>query len=261
MLTARIMTPENLQDIGFSPLARGPGEVLLDNVRVTRFEGTDFAAECYPAPAAPRIDGNLDDWVTRCPLPLVGRNQLTVVREGYNWTPRNLNGAAYVMYDANNLYVAVEVMDDRHSALTGDEAPQGDGLVLGFDPTNRGPDAQEKGFAYYVSSAVPGGGSGKHTLYRPEAQSGGLRTGHLFRDSSVYEMAISSTDGRTVYEMRMPFAELGGIQPVLGGKFAFSVQLGDNDGAGLAAHMNWGGGISPAWRPADFGVVTFVEDE
>jgi len=261
MFTSRIRTPENLKDAGFSPLGIGQGWALFDNVRVTPFEGTDFAAECYRAPSPPAIDGKLDDWITECPLPLVGRNQLTVLEPSYAWTPENLNGVGYLMWDEENLYVAVQVLDDtHHTAGTGDRVTQGDGLILAFDPTNRSPEAAQKAFAYYVSSAVPGGGSGVHTIYRPEAYSGGLRTGHLFRDSSVYEMAISRDDGGCTYEIRMPWAELGGVQPAFAGKFAFSVQLNDNDGRGPAAHMNWGGGIAPAWRPADFGVVTLLND-
>jgi len=49
------------------------------------------------------------------------------------------------------------------------------------------------------------------------------------------------------------------VTPVFGCKFGFSIQLNDNDGDGLAAHMNWGGGLSPTWRPADFGTITLVE--
>ena len=131
--------------------------------------------------------------------------------------------------------------------------------ALGIDPTNRGPQAPTKAFAYYLSSAAPGGGGGRHTVLRPKELSAGLRAGHLFRDSSVYEMAIAEGDGTCVYELRLPFAELGGVQPGVGGKFALAIQLNDGDGEGVAAHMNWGEGMSPAWRPADFGVVTLVE--
>ena len=263
--TSRISTPADLVRAGFAPLARGPGWAAFDNVRVTLFEGTDFAAECHRAPRPPRIDGKLDDWVTACPIPLVGRNQLTVVKDGYQWTPQNLNGVAYLTYDDANLYVAVEVLDDVHRALAPDGSVgaeaviQGDSLVLGFDPTDQGPEAAARAFEYCISSAAPGSGSGQHTIYRPAAHSGGLRTGHLFRDSSVYEMAIERTPGRCTYEIRIPLSELGGVSPVLGGKFGFSIQLNDDDGAGIAAHMNWGGGISPAWHPGSFGIVTLVE--
>ena len=42
-------------------------------------------------------------------------------------------------------------------------------------------------------------------------------------------------------------------------KIGFAIQLNDNDGHGPAAQMNWGGGLSPAWRPESFGVVTLIE--
>jgi len=259
MYVSRIRTPEDLKDARFSPLARGPGWALWDNVRVTLFEGTDFAAECHRAPAPPRVDGKLDDWVTDCPIPLIGRNQLTVIDGSYEWTPQNLMAAAYLMWDDSYLYVAVDARDDVHKeAGSGASVTEGDSLVLAFDPTGRGPQAAAKAFEYYISSAVPGGGSGLHTIYRPEQHCGGLRSGHLFRDSSVYEMAIARSPARCVYELRIPWSELGGAKPAFGAKLGFSVQLNDNDGRGLAAHMNWGGGISPAWRPSDFGLVTFV---
>ncbi len=262
--TSRVNTPADLARARFSPLAKGPGWVLLDNVRVTLFEGSDFAAECHRAAKPPRMDGKLDDWVTDCPIPLIGRNQLAVVKDGYQWTPQALNGVAYLMYDDANLYVAVEVLDKEHNPVAPDAAHggeaviQGDSVILAFDPTMRGPDAEKRAFEYYISSAVPGGGSGVHTIYRPEAHAGGLRSGHLFRDSSVYDMAIKQSEGRCVYQIRIPLTELGGVSAVTGGKFGFSIQLNDNDGSGLAAHMNWGGGLSPAWRPEDFGIVTFV---
>jgi hypothetical protein len=165
------------------------------------------------------------------------------------------------MWDADNIYVAVEVLDDRHNAsTTGERTTDGDSLVLAFDPTNRGPDAASKAFAYYISSASPGGGSGRHTVYRPSARSGGLSAGQLAKDSSVYGIAIREEGGRCTYEIRMPMSELGGVSGAVGSKFAFSVQINDNDGGGeAAAHMNWGGGLSPTWDPAQFGVVTLVK--
>ena len=259
LFTCRYKAPEGLVRAGFVPVAKGAGTALYDNIRVTLFEGTDYAIEAHETEQRPVIDGRLDDWARTCPLPLIGSNQLTVLSDAYEWTPRNLNAVAYLAWDADNLYVAVEAMDDRHHATgNGEGVVNGDSLILAFDPTNRSPEALKRAFAYYVSSARPGGGSGVNTLFRPQQHSAGLRTGHLARDSSVYELATTHADGRTTYELRMPFSELG-VQPVFGGKFAFSIQLNDNDGGGLAAHMNWGGGLAPVWRPANFGLVTFVE--
>lgn len=261
VFTCRYKASEFLESASFSPVARGSGYALFDNMRLTVFEGTDFAAECHKVKIRPKIDGNLDDWQKECPIPLIGKNQLTILDKNYQWIPENLNGAAYLSWDNENLYVAVQVMDDIHHAAGSDESIiQGDSLILAFDPTNRSKDA-EKNFAYYVSSMKPSGGSGEYSLFRPEKLSAGLRSGHLARDSSIgYEVAIKQEKGTCIYELCLPLSELGGIQPEFGGKFAFSIQLYDNDGKGLASYMNWGGGLSPVWRPENFGVVTFVEN-
>jgi len=259
VFTARYSAPADLTKISFSPVAKGGAGswALYDNLRVTVFEGTDFAAECRAVQRAPLIDGDLGDWTGECPVPLIGANQLTALDDGYAWTPANLSGVAFLRWDSASLYVAVRVRDDVHRAVaTGDRAVEDDSLILAFHPTNRLPGDDGKAFAFYVSSARPGGGSGEHTLFRPEAYSGGLGSGHLARDSSVYELTVRREEGLTVYEMRFPWAELGGLRPVFGGKFGMSIQLNDNDGAGRVAHVNWGEGISPAWRPARFGVVT-----
>jgi len=75
------------------------------------------------------------------------------------------------------------------------------------------------------------------------------------RVQSLFLSAASSlVEG--VYALRIP---LGGIRPGLGAKFAFSIRLNDGDGQKRAAYMTWGGGISPTWKPARFGVATFVK--
>lgn len=259
MYAARVKAPPETVQGSFTPVVQGEGWALFDNLRVTLFEGTDFAAECYRAPASPKIDGKLDEWITRCPVPLIGKNQLTVVDDEYAWTSENLGAVGYLMWDDENLYVALRVRDDAHHALTEGETAEGDSVVLAIDPTNRAPEGAAKAFAYYLSSARPGGGSGPHTIFRPPDLSGGLRSGQLYKDSSVYEMAVLPEQGGCTYEARLPFAELGGLSPTVGGKLGLAIQLNDNDGKGPLAHMNWGEGLSPTWRPEGFGVATFVE--
>ncbi len=261
LFTCRKAIPVGTHTVSFTPVVKGSGWAYYDNIRVTLFAGSDYVAECHKATSRPSIDGKLDDWIKKCPIPLIGRNQLTVKDTDYTWTPRNLNGIAYLMWDEENLYVAIKVRDDIHKVVgTGEVAIEGDGVILGIDPTNRAPGGEGKSFAYYLSSANPGRGGARFTLYRPKGHAGGLRAGHLFGDSSMYEIAISQSKGECVYEVRIPSGEVGGIHPRFGGKFGFSIQLNDNDGAALSAHMNWGGGISPAWLPGHFGMVTFVEE-
>ena len=105
------------------------------------------------------------------------------------------------MWDDGNLYLGVQVRDDVHHATgagstDGKEVIEGDSLILGIDPTRRGPLADSSAAAYYISSTPPGGGSGKHTLLRPEQYSGGRQPGHLFRDSSIYDLAVGRARGR-----------------------------------------------------------------
>ena len=86
---------------------------------------------------------------------------------------------AYLAWDNDNLYVAARIRDDRHEArTTGETTLEGDSLMLAFDPSGRGPDAAEKAFCYYISSASPGGGSGKNTVFRPGTRAAGCRAGN-----------------------------------------------------------------------------------
>ncbi len=261
LYVCRRALPPDARTLSVTPLGIGSGWAEFDNFRITLYEGTDFTAEAHRAPNPVQVDGSLEEWNKKCPIPLIGVNQVRRVSPDYVWNPENLSGVGYLMWDDANLYVGVDVRDDVHSPAGRDEeVVAGDSVELAFDPVRGGPDAAGRAFSYYVSSALPGGGSGTHTLYRPADRSGGLRTGQLFRDSSIYELAVRPGEGRCVYELRIPFSELGGIQPVFGGRFSFSVQINDNDGSGRNAFMNWGGGISPAWQPESFGLVTFVED-
>ncbi len=262
LYSCRKTFPENAIRAVFSPVARGAGVGLFDNVRVTLFEGSDYTAEALRTPAPPVLDGRLDDWRRDSPIPLIGRNQITARSPAYRWTPENLCAAAYLMWDEANLYLAVDVRDDRHvprSSQTPDGGGilEGDCLVLALDPTGRGPEADSRAFALYVSAAAPGGGSGRFTIFRPPAHSGGRRTGHLFRDSSVFGMAFRRTPAGGVYELRIPAAELG-AGPALGAKLGLSVQIHDRDGPERSATMTWAEGLHPAWRPRAFGIITLV---
>jgi hypothetical protein len=258
MFMCRYKAPANLAKAAFTPVAKGSGFAYYDNLRVTVFEGTDYAAEAYRTDKAPKIDGKLDDWIRACPLPFIGANQLTKVKDGVKFDPRDLNAVGYLMWDSANLYLAMEVLDDTHKAFgEGKEVINADSLIMAFDPTNRSIEAKNKAFMYYVSSANPGAG-GTATLYRPKEYSAGLRSGQLARDSSIYELAVKADGGKTYYEIRMPFTELG-LTPIFGGKIAMTLQLNDNDGTGLESFMIWGGGLKPVWLPENFGVITFVE--
>ena len=68
-----LFVPEDLVEAGFVPVVNGAGKAFYDNLRVTAFEGTDFAAEATRVRRAIKIDGKLDDWAGKCPIPLIGK--------------------------------------------------------------------------------------------------------------------------------------------------------------------------------------------
>ena len=76
----------------------------------------------------------------------------------------------------------------------------------------------------------------------------------------MYELFIKTEGNKTIYQLRMPWSELGGIAPAFGSKFGLSLLLNDNDGAGKAATMSWGDGLIPGWVPSQFGIATLVEE-
>ncbi len=268
LFTCRKQMPENTVSASFTPLAKGSGWAMWDNIRVTVYEGTDYAAEAYRTNKAPKIDGILDDneWITKCPIPLIGSNQLSYKADSYEWTPDNLSAAGYMMWDQENLYIALKVRDNIHYATgsgspIGDDYLKGDSIILGIDPTHRGVSASTRAFAYYISSASPGGGSGRYTLFRPESHSGSMQSGQLFKDSSSYNLAISQSaeaGGVCIYELQIPLSEIG-ITGNIGTKAGLSIQINDNDGSEKEAQINWGDGLYPTWSPGNFGVVTFIE--
>ena len=110
----------------------------------------------------------------------------------YAWTPQNLSGVAYLRWDAKNLYVAVDVLDDIHHPgrrrRFGDRRRQPDPGLRSDEPLAGS--RQQSRCAYYVSSQKPAGGSGQYTLWRPRLHAGGRPSGHLARDSSVYELIV-----------------------------------------------------------------------
>lgn len=255
----RIDASPETEKLTLVPISSGTGKAYMTNLRLTLYEGTLFAAEAKRIPSPIKIDGDISEWNRQCPIPILGDNQLSKIDPSYQWLPEKFSGVAYLCWDEKALYVAAQVRDDVHfAATTGDKTPEGDSMVIGIQP-NKDDGNSGQASMYYISSANPGGGSGACTLYRPREHSGGLPSGQLARDSSVYDIAIKTDGNITTYELRIPWAELGNIRPSLGTKFGLSLQLNDNDGKGRVAVMTWGDGLYPDWKPAKFGTVTLLD--
>lgn len=254
-----VYTPAaGVAEVGFTPVAKGAGSACFDNLRVTPYEGSIYAATARQATAAPQADGDLGEWAAGEPIPLLGPGQTVVHDRAWKPGAANLRGVAKLAWDQRNLYLAAWVDDDILAAPeTGERTVASDSLALALHPGNRVPGEDARAFVLYLSPAGPGGGSGTCTLYRPAARSGGLSSGQLAKDSSVFELAIRRVGNLTCYEARLPWSELGATGR-LGGKLGLSLQLNDNDGSGRAASIAWGDGIEPAWSPQRFGVLTLA---
>jgi len=257
VFSKRLELPPGTQSVTAAPVCQGEGWAMIDNTFLVPYEGTEF---CAFAPEANKItiNGDLSDFDRSAPIPLLGQNQLRVLNKYYRWSPQNCSGCAYFNYDEEFLYVGIEVLDNIHSApQTGAECANHDSVRIAFHPLNRLPGEDDKAFCFDLSSAAPGG-SGKHTIYRPKELSGGLRNGSLAKDSSVFDISIQRIGNRTFYEAALPWSELGGPKGTIGTKLGLSMKLTDHDGKKTEAFLLWGEGLSPAWSPVSFGMLTLT---
>ena len=258
IVSKRLELPAGTVSVTAAPVCQGDGWTEIDNAQLVPYEGTDYAAF---APRAEKIsiDGDLSDFQKSAPIPLLGENQVKALDPAYVWSPKNSSAAAYFNYDENFLYLGVEVLDDRHVAdRTEAECANYDSVRVAIHPMNRLPGEESRAFCFDLSSAAPGG-SGKHTLYRPAEFSGGLKSGSLAKDSSVYDFVVKRDGNRTVYELAMPWSDLGGPAGIIGTKIGVSLRLTDCDAQKPAAYLLWGEGIYPAWSPSSFGVLTLTK--
>ncbi len=162
VFTCRYQAPNDLAEAAFVPVARGRGTALYDNLRVTVFEGSDFAAEAIKAPHPPKIDGSLDDWDGKCPIPLIGRNQLGVTDKDYQWTPQNLSGVAYLRWVAeesvrrrSDVLDVMRITRPATATRNRDRRRQCDFGVRSDEPRRRRRPTES--FAYYALSAAASG--------------------------------------------------------------------------------------------------------
>ena len=239
------------------PVAVGEnGSALYDNIRLTLYDGSDWATEAHRTAKPKTVDGDLSDWDFADPIPLLCANQITS-EGGYKWTPENLSGIAQLAWDDEALYVAARVRDDVHVAKTGTDTLKGDALQIGFHPANRLVGADNAAIEWYISAANPGSGSGKHTVYRPAAHAAGLASGQLAKDSSVYEISVRRNGKDTCYEFRIPWRDAGGVRPQAGTRLGLSLRLTDADSGAARGAAAWGRGLE-SWAPSSFGSLVLL---
>ncbi|MBQ2622029.1 MAG: hypothetical protein IJF84_11880 [Thermoguttaceae bacterium] len=262
VFSKRLEIPDGTTRVSAAPVCRGDGWSMIDNAILVPYEGSDYVAFAPQVKSGEKrtIDGDLSDFDQSAPIPLLGRNQVRTVNKAYKWTPDNCSGVVYLNYDEQFLYVGIEVIDDKHHEKSDAKGVAGDTVRIGIHPLNRLPGEDGKAFCFDVSPASPGGGSGKHSLYRPAEFSGGLKSGQLTKDSSEYDIAVTQKGNKTTYEIAMPWSDLGGAKGTLGTKLGLSLRLTDADSSDAPeAYLLWGEGLTPVWNPQSFGILTLTK--
>jgi len=156
----------------------------------------------------------------------------------------DLSADVYLGYDADNLYLTVEVTDDTHTAMSGADMWQADSLqwAVASDGTY-GPE--------YGLSRVDGGTS-KHKWISANEGAG----------TDAVDATTSRDGTTTTYEATIPwnanFAESKGP----GDSFPFSVLINESDGDGRAAVLGWTlPGISDDKSPGGLGTLVLGESD
>lgn len=235
-------------------LSEGSGKVYYDNISLSLYKGTDFAAFAGRAGGSKPASN----------VPLCCDNQVQAAG-GYVWTPANLAGVGEFTWDEKALHLKVEVTDDvsapkaivSSTSATGEEALKGDMLALAIFP-KAGADGRPTGeqLRWYMNLASPGGGSGTTTLFRPSKYAMGLKSGQLAKDSSVYQVSFAREGGKTVYDVVIPWSEIPGFTPAKGASFGCNLVLVDSDGGAGTGKMVWGADLGNT--ASGCGIVTLL---
>jgi hypothetical protein len=177
---------------------------------------------------APAIDGDLSDWksgsypVAAC---VFGCN----LRSG----DADLSAQVFLGYDSANLYVAIQVRDDRYVQITsGRNMYLGDDVEIQFD-ANLATDFATKGLSSddnQIGLSAGNFGTIAPNAYRwyPWAAEGSLTT--------VVVKGKQLADGYTL-EAKIPWTVFG-LTPVAGAKYGFALSVSDDDQAGTAVQQS-----------------------
>jgi len=168
--------------------------------------------------------------------------------------PNDLSATLYVAWDAEHLYVTVDVRDDIHTVHDFDaEKWTGDCLLVAIDPEHDGgyrPQGLDTVFwlglaAKQRAPGLPDAIGGEHSVKVKEDESG------------------------TIYEIALPWRDLWVSRPQPGTRLGLNVMVIDDDGRGTRKGVSWAPGLTQNRRrelmvdglaPSLFGTVILKEN-
>ena len=228
---------------------------------------------CLLARIPPRVDGNDGDWEGAAWVEVEpeGRNNALPyfssshsdgqeTYEMYFGGHADLSARWSCMWDVENFYFFFQVNDDIfHQPYTNSLIWNGDSIRLAID---RNPDDTDAGIQpvprdpadvlQFNIGLTPLGPQ----VYR-RYPSAGLPAGLVTAAQAAVDNSAATV---TVYEVAIPWSEIGTAPPESGGWTQLSILFDDSDGHGRETWINWFGGLhSVAREPRLMGDVLFTE--
>ena len=191
-------------------------------------------ATIIPTATPPVIDGNEDDVWSAAP-----RYKIANVIYSPPSSPNDLSADFKAMWDANNLYVFVNVTDDilRHDS-TPDNWYQDDSVEVYIDASNS-------------KSSQYGQTDYQYTFNWDKTSPKMQETKHN-RAEGVQYVLVTTDKGYRV-EIKFPWSTLG-TKPSAGAKIGLDVHVNDNDSGKRDTKITWYGKQDNAWQnPQAFG--------
>lgn len=200
----------------------------------------DFALETSDSPNAllslPRkkeiqIDGSLEEWKDQTTFALNQEEQVQIP----DWNGvEDLGGTGYISWDENNVYIGLEMTDDKHvQQNTGGDIWQGDSMQFAFSTIDS--DGKATGTNEIGVALDQDGSMANWRWVAPQ----GIDMGEVI----LLDQAISRSGNKTVYEVAVPWAELGISEVSTGMHLKFSLLCNDNDDGIRRGWIEYNGGI------------------
>ena len=194
--------------------------------------GVDSVIACPRRDKPVKVDGRLDDWPD---LPLTCRAPQQILLDPDTWFgPDDGSFRFATAYDDDNLYIAVEVTDDRMMFDPGRSVWEQDGLELRLDARPDPARSQGRGDAegtdFMVFAVGPGRTPAEAATYGPMNSPG------------APQVAWSRTGGNYTVEIAVPASYLNKAQGGRWGAFRLNIAMDDFDYPGRPGAQLW-------WRP------------
>lgn len=177
-------------------------------------------------PVAPTVDGDLTEWGALL------NHVDQIVYKPANWSGANDNSAAFALgWDANNLYLAISVVDDHHQQTQPNEfIYKGDSVEILLDAdlagdytdVKLGDDDYQLGFS--PGNLATGSPAPQAWLWFPKSKSG---------VPAGVSVAVKRIGEGFSLEAAIPWSVFG-VTPSVGGRYGLVVSVSDNDNGNVA---------------------------